>query len=506
MAGGPPGTGPLAHSDIAVRAARGAMVTMLGQGLKIVTQVLSVVILARLLSPYAYGLLAMIMAVVGVADIFRDLGLSAAAVQAPELSRAQRDNLFWLNTVFGLALAIIIFFAAPLLPVFYHQPELTAMTRVIALSFLLSGMSTQYRADLTRRMAFRQLTLVDVIAPSAALLVAIVLALLGAGYWALVVQQVTMFGVTLVLMVVFAGWLPGRWARNTQMRGFLTFGWHLAGGQIIHYLGSNVDSLVIGLRFGPGPLGLYNRGFQLLMTPLGQLRSPLTTVALPVLSRLQQQRDRFMEYVRLGQLTMGYTLVAGLGLVLGAVHPVIQILLGPQWLRMVVIMRCLAVSGMFETLAFVLYWVYVSRGLVRSLLFFTIFSTVSRAVCVVVGSHWGVNGVAVGFAVSEVLSWPVSFAWLRRAAELRVRGLIINGLRVLLVTGIIAAASWAAILPLVEFNAWLQLAAAIIGAGLVVAVMYLAVRPIRRDIQTVAKSIRVGLTRRGQTRLSTDHV
>lgn len=476
-------------------AARSAFVTMGGQLAKIVIQLVSVIILARLLTPYDYGLLAMVMAVVGVADVFRDFGLSSAAVQAKTLSRAERDNLFWLNSLIGVVLLVVIGAAGPLLALFYRQPELTWITAVVGLSFLFSGLATQYRADLQRRLLFARLTAADVGSPLVALVVAVVLALSGAGYWALVAQQVTQFLANLIMVVAAARWLPGRWRRDVSMRHFLKFGGNLAGGSLIHYLGSNFDALLIGARFGADPLGLYNRGFQLLMRPLGQLRAPLTSVALPLLSKLTEDERRYAEYLRVGQRAMGYTLVLGLSLVIGAVEPVVAIFLGEQWSGVAPIMRWLALCGIFETLAFVGYWTYVSKGLVRQLLHYTIISTVIKIVGISIGSFWGVAGVAAGFALAEVASWPLSFAWLRRSSGVDVRPLISNGLRIVAVSLTIAAATWLVCWQLAGAGAWLRLGAAV-GVALVVAAAALLVPSVRRDVTSVVAAGRQGLVRR----------
>lgn len=472
-------------------AARSAVVTMTGQLAKIIIQLVSVIILARLLTPYDYGLLAMVMAVVGVADVFRDFGLSSAAVQAKQLSRAQRDNLFWVNTLTGLILLVVIIAAGPLLALFYRQPELTMISAVVGLSFLFSGLATQYRADLQRRLLFTRLTVADVGSPLIALGVAIGLAVGGAGYWALVGQQVVQFLANLVIVVIAAGWLPRWWRRDASVRPFLAFGGNLAGGQLIHYLGANFDALLIGARFGANPLGLYNRGFQLLMRPLGQLRAPLTSVALPVLSRLTDDERRYGEYLRIGQRAMGYTLVLGLGLVIGAVDPVVAIFLGDQWTGVAPIMRWLALCGIFETLAFVGYWTYVSKGLVRKLLHFTIMSTAIKIIGISIGSLWGVEGVAAGFALAEVASWPLSFAWLRRSSGLDVIPLIVNGLRIVAVSLAIAAATWLVSSRLAGAGDWARLGAALVVA-VVVAGASLAVPSVRRDVASVVRSARLG--------------
>lgn len=475
-------------------AARGAMVTMGGQGLRIVLQVLSVVVLARLLTPHDYGLLAMIVAVIGVAEIFRDFGLSAAAIQAKDLSRAQRSNLFWINTCIGLTLGLVTFVAAPLLAAFYGEPELTDMTRVMALIFVVNGLATQYRADLNRRLRFLGLATADVVSPLIALLTGIGLALLGAGYWALVAQQLTQVAVMFAMVVVTARWLPARPRRGVEMDGLLRFGWNLVGTQLIGYASNNLSSVIIGTQFGAGQLGYYNRGFQLLMTPLNQLRAPTTTVALPVLARLQDD-PRFGIFVQRGQLALGYTLVSALAVISGAALPVTQVFLGAQWTEVEPILRLLAIAGIFQTLAYVGYWVYLARGLTRDLFQYTWISASIKVACVLVGSNWGVVGVAAGYALAPALAWPLSFWWLSRRAAVEVRFLFLGAARILSVAVAAGAAAWSVSALLADAPP----VAALLGGGGAGLAAYLvlgwAVRPIRRDLLAVVDTVRRSLRR-----------
>lgn len=466
------------------RTARGAMVTLGGQAIRMTIQIGGVVVLAHMLSPHDYGLLAMVLTVVGVGDLFRDFGLSSAAIQATTLSRHQRDNLFWLNTAIGAVLMLATFLAAPLLANLYGEPDLVGIARLLSVTFLLNGLATQYRAGLTRHMQFAKLAAIDIAGPAVALVAAVLLALNGVGYEALVVQQLTTAAVLLAGAVVAGRWLPGLPRRHVPMRGLLKFGWNLLGTQLVGYASNNVDSLVIGVRFGSVSLGLYNRAFSLLMQPLTQLRAPTTTVALPVLSRLRGEPERFGEFVRRGQLALAYTLVAGLSLVIAAAEPLTDILLGPQWTGVIPLIRLLAAAGMFQTLAYVGYWVYLATGLTGVLLRYTFVSAAIRITCVVVGSTWGVVGVAAGYAVAPMLAWPLSLWWLSRHTPVPLAALLRGALRTLAAFGACAGVGWY-VSTLVD-GSWVALVSAV-GASLAFfALVWLVVPVIRRDVREVA--------------------
>jgi len=471
------------------QAIRGAAVTLAGQGAKILIQIVSVMVLARLLAPEAYGLLVMVTVVIGVTDIFRDFGLSSAAIQAPTLSRSEQVNLFWVNTALGAILTAVAWLAAPLLAGLYDRSELIPLTQAMAFMFLINGIATQYRADLTRRMLFQRLALTEVISTFVSVLVAVALAVAGAGVWALVAQQLSQVVVSLVLVMSMAGWLPTWYRRDTPIKHFLRFGWRLAVSQLVNYVGNNMDTLLLGLRVGAAPLGIYNRSYQLIMRPLGQIRGPLNNVAIPVLSKLQNEDERFRDFVARGQMALGYTLVAGLAFVAGTAGPVVNLALGDGWRESTNVLRLLAVAGGVTTLSSVAYWVYVTKGLMAHLLNYTFISVAIRVTCVVIGVQFGLLGVAAAMAVAPMIAWPLSFWWLSRKASIPVRRLWLGGVRIMAFCAVIMAACMAVEATTTHLPDLLRLALGLIAA--VAAYFGLLLVPIyRRDVSDVLSAVR----------------
>ncbi len=477
------------------QAARGAAATGGGLVVRISLQLVSVVILARLLGPAQYGLVAMVTAVVGVGDTVRDFGLSSAAIQAPVLTKEQRSNLFWVNTAIGLGLAVLTFACAAPIAGFYDEPRLVAITRALSATFLLNGMMTQHRASLLRAMRFRVVAVIDVLSPAVALGGAITLATIGSGYWALVSQQLLQAAVALAAVIVAGRWRPSpRWHPDQPMRAFFRFGGHLLGSQLIGYLANNVDSLTIGHRFGAAPLGTYNRAFQLLMNPLNQVRAPSTTVALPVLSRANRGLE-FDAIVRRGQLALVLPLAVALALVVGTAHPLVAVLLGDQWAAVPPILQLLAVAGLLQTLAYVGYWVYLARGLTRALMQYTMLTSLIKILCVVAGSHWGVIGVAWGYALSHAVEWPISLWWLSRITPMPTRDLVGGALRALGIFAVVAAAALAGSSVTSGMDPLWSLATGL-AAGLIAVGALLLVPGVRRDAQDIAQAIRSAVAHR----------
>ena len=428
----------MTEQPLAQRAARGAIFSVVSQVAGLVVQVTSVVALSRLLSPRDYGLVATVLVVVAFGETFRDLGLSSASVQAKVLTKFQRDNLFWVNSGIGAAISLALFFASGLIALISKSPEVIPVAQALSLTFFINGVTTQYRASLLRNLRFRALMIIDVSAVVIALILAIIAAKIGFEYWALVIQQLGVVTIGLVGSVIAARWLPGLPNREGDIRAFLRFGWHLVGSQLIAYFSSNIDTLTVAIRFGTVPLGFYNRAFQLAKRPVNQIRAPMTAVALPVLARIQDARERFNEYVVVGQLALSYPVCLALGAVAVLSGPVVQIALGTQWDQSAPLLRYLAISGMFETLAFVGYWVYVSRGLGKSLFRYSLVGAAIQITCILVGSQWGVVGVAFGYMLGPAITWPISIGWLSRVTVVPTRRLYLGALRVL---GLVAASA-----------------------------------------------------------------
>lgn len=475
------------------RAARGAAVTLAAQAVRMVIQLLGVIILSRLLDAFAYGLIAMALAIVAFGEIFRDFGLSSAAIQSSKLTRVERSNLFWLNGGIGLILAVIVFLCAPLVARIYGYPEVEGIIRALATVFLLNGLTTQYRASLVRELRFTAVATAEISSAGTGLILAVACALGGLGYWALVIQQLASAAVLLLCMVAMSRWFPSLYDRRVSVRRFMRFGVNLLGSQIVNYAANNVDTWTIGIRFGASTLGFYNRAFQLLMTPMGQIRTPSTTVALPVLSQLRDDQPRFERFVRQGQLALALPVGLAMGIVVGCASVLIPVMLTDEWNASIPYLRLFAVAALFQTLAFVGYWIYLARGLTDALFRFSVVSALLKVACILAGSYWGPLGLAIGYAVSPMLQWPISLWWLSRKTPIPQRALYGNAFRVVAQATFVGCATYIATTLSANLSAIVSLilggVAGIVAYGILVAVVP-AFRDDLRQVLSMASMVR----------------
>ena len=329
-------------------AARGAGITLMSQVIRFALQLGSLMVLARLLSPQEFGVVAMVTAITNVMEIVRDFGLSSAVMQAKELNDAERTNLFWANTGIGTGCALVVTLSAPLIVRMYGTSVVGPIVLALGWLFVVSGVNTQFRAELSRSLRFKALAVTDIAAQAGSIAVAISLAAAGAGYWAVVGQQITLVVLTCASNVILCKWRPGLPRRSVSIRRFFRFGGSVLGTNVIGYATNNLDNVAIGIYWGSGPLGLYSRAYQLLMVPLQQVSVPMTRVVLPVLSRVQDEDETYARYVSKAQLVGCYMLASGFAVAAGVSVPLVALLFGPKWSGVAPIFAALAIGGIFR--------------------------------------------------------------------------------------------------------------------------------------------------------------
>lgn len=423
------------------RAALGGVgATILWQGVRLVILALSIVILARLLDPADYGLVVMATALIGVGELLRDMGLSMAAVQARNVSRSEKSNLFWVNTCIGGALTVIVFCLAGPISSFYGRPELLGITQALSFTFLINGLATQFKAQINRDLRFMMLGMSEAVPQALGLGVAVWWAVEVGGYGALVLQALIVAGGGLAFSVAFARWWPGLFDRHTSIRRFLGFGGALVGTQSLAYMSKNLDTILLGITVGSSQLGWYNRAYQIVVLPLTQLTAPMSRVAVPILSRVKEDRVAFLRYVRAGQffsLAIASTLY---GIVIGLAPALVDVVLGPQWQPSAPIIQALALSGVFRAMGQVPYWLFLAKGFAGKQFRFYLVAQPLVIVGILLGLPHGPVGVGIGLSTGYGLFWIAQMWWAARATDTPTLGLVRSALIIVATIGLPVAA------------------------------------------------------------------
>lgn len=386
------------HADVVGRSVRGGIITFGAQGIKVVVQIGTVMILSRLLVPQVFGLLAMVAALIEILDQFKDLGLSMATIQKPDLTHQQVTALFWINAAIGTGLMLLLIAGAPLIADFYHQPTLIPVTRWLALGFLIGGITTQHWALLRRQMRFTVTASIDLGSEVSGMIIAVIAALHGAGLWALVIQRLSYASLVMLGTWSASGWLPG-WPRRTSGVGaLLSFGFSVTGSGIANLLARNLDQVLIGWYWNPRLLGFYERAYKLCMTPLNNINGPLYSVGMPALSRLSGDAARYRStYIGLSERLAMLT-IPGAVFVIASSDWVVGTMLGRQWGESAPILAWLAFGAMLLPVVNTTGLIFVSQDRATELLKVGLVGSAISAIAILIGLPFGPVGVAAGFA------------------------------------------------------------------------------------------------------------
>jgi O-antigen/teichoic acid export membrane protein len=401
------------HSELKRKTARGAVMSVVGQGATFALRIGSMVVLARLVTPEQFGLVGMVTAFTGLLNMVM-FGLPNAAVQSATLSRELASTMFWLNLALGAALATLTALAAPLVAGFYGEPRLLWITVALAAIFIVNGAAAQHRALLQRRLHFGALVTIDIAALVASAAAGISMAMAGFGYWALVAMAIAPPVTAMLGAWIAARWLPGPPRAEIGIRSMLRYGGIFTINTLVVYVAYNVDKVLLGRFWGAEVLGVYGRAYQLSNIPTENLHSAMSFVMFPALARVQDDPKRLRNYFVKGYsvflaVVMPITIACGL-----FAADIVRVLLGPQWNDAVPVFQLLAPTILVFALINPMGYMLQATGRAsRSLAMAFVIAPVVF-VGYVAGLPYGPTGVALGFSTAMLILLVPCVAWAKR--------------------------------------------------------------------------------------------
>ena len=334
--------------------------------------------------------------------MFKDLGLSVATIQKSEVSREQVSTLFWLNVAFSVGITALTMVVSPVVAWFYGDSRLMAITLVTAIGFLFGGLTVQHEALLRRQMRFFSLVVIVLLSTIVGYAVGIFMAWRGFSYWSLVFSQLALLLTNTIGVWLVCRWRPGLPKRNSGVRSMIAFGRNFTGFSIINYFSRNLDTL-LGKVWGANELGLYNRAYQLMTLPIDQVNEPVTSVAIPALSRIKDDDQRYRHaYLRMLEKIAMFTMPA-IAFMMATSDWIVQIVLGPQWSATSRIFLLLGITGLFQPIANTTGWLFLTQGRSRHMFQWGLISGPLTMGSILVGLPWGAVGVATSYAFTRVL-------------------------------------------------------------------------------------------------------
>jgi len=357
-------------------------------------------ILARLLIPDDFGIICMAMVVVGFAGMFKDAGLSMATVQKDEINERQISTLFWCNVTLSIFLGLCVLVSSPLVSIFYKKTELTAVTAALSISFILSGLIIQHQALMRRHMMFTQLAYINIVTQIFSLIVAAILASIGWRYWALVISIMAQALLNIVMIFLYCPWFPQKPLKGTGVRQMLKFGGHLTGFNFLNYFITVFDQAIVGKYAGATELGYYTKAYGLLMTPLNNIKGPITAVLIPAMSRISYKQPRYANYYEQINSLLSILTTPMVIFLMWNAKKFITFFLGADWLAAAPIFQGFCVGGIIQPLAGLTGCVAISAGKPDMLLRWRIISFWIYPVCFLLGFwHNGIVGASYGRSI-----------------------------------------------------------------------------------------------------------
>ena len=391
--------------DLKRLAVRGAAATISAAALSLAMRVVPTVVLARLLSPADFGVVAMVTTFSLLLTSFGTSGFSEAVIQPKEMNRAQASNLFWITCTIGLILTLGFAASGPLLALFFRNPLVTRVAAGTSVAIFLWAAGDIHLALLKRAMRFSALSVNDFIALAVYSSVGILLALRGWGYWSLVGAIIAQAISSTVGVWWLCRWIPSLPRRGVGTRSICIFAAQVYGRFSANYFARNFDNILVGWRFNAATLGYYKKAYDLFALTASQLTAPLHSVALAALSRLNHDPVRFKRY-----LSNSLGIIAFVGMAVGADltlvgKDVVRLVLGPKWAESGTIFELFGPGIGIMLLYSTVGWIHLSIGKPGRWLRWTLIETAATALSFIVALPWGSKGIAVAWSVSY---WTLS--------------------------------------------------------------------------------------------------
>lgn len=420
LVGLPPPPRRLRHcpmDDLKKKTLQGLLYLGMGKGAGKIISFATTLVLARLLTPQDYGLMALVMVVVGFLEFFNEIGLGSAIKQRPEVTPAQLNGSFTLSLLISCALFGLVYLAAPAVAAYYANAGLAPVMRLVALSFIIGALATVSDALLARAMQFKLVAGIEFVMILLQSGITLLLAWLGHGVWALAWGFVIAQAFKMVCIVGLGQWRPTRLGDIGAALDLIRFGLTVTYSRLTWFLYSNAQTLIIGKTLNAQALGVYSMAESLASLPTGHVTGMVIRVASPMFSKLQHDLQRLnnaLLRMTTGLALINYPVMVGMACTARELVPVV---LGPQWLAATLPLQVLCLVGLVKTVDPLLTQALTSTGQVRYTARYTSLCAVTVPSGVLVGSIWGgLPGAALGIAVA----YPVSAIYLFRTVRRQV--------------------------------------------------------------------------------------
>jgi len=363
------------------------------------------IILARLLAPAEFGLIAMLTIFMAVAQSFIDSGFGQALIQKKNATHIDECSIFYFNILVGFLAAGLLCLAAPWIAGFYNQPLLVPLTCVLSLNLIINAFGMVQTVLLTKHIDFKTQLKVSVIATFFSGTIGVTMALNGFGVWSLVAQSLGSNFFRTILLWFFNTWRPSLIFSYASLRGMFAFGSRLLASGLLDTVFRNIYFVVIGKLFSPIALGFYSRAKKLQQLPVNNISSIVSRVTFPVFSSVQDDKPRLKRGVRKALIMLvmiNFPMMIGLAIV---AKPLVLVLLTEKWLPCVPYLQLLCVVGMLYPLHVINCNVLIAQGRSDLLFRLEILKKILIVIAITISYRWGIMAMIYGQIATSSLAY-----------------------------------------------------------------------------------------------------
>lgn len=393
--------------------------------------------LARTLDAGDYGLVGMLAIFSGIAGTIINSGFTVALTNKIDATHKDYNAVFWFTFFVGLICYLVLFLGSPLIAKFYNHPELVPLSRVVFLSFFLSGLASASYAILYKRMYVKQQAIIDMFAILTSGIIGIILAICGYAYWALALQNFIFLVGGALLRFIVAPWKPTLEIDFSPLKGMFSFSIKLFFTNIVQQINANIFSVVLGRFYDAKQVGFYTQSNKWLVMAMQPISGMLNMVAQPVFVEISSNKERqlavFRKMLRFGSF-VSFPMMLGLAFV---AQEFILIAIGDKWLPSVAILQILCVWGAFSFIYTLYTQLLIARGRSDIILIGNILQGMLQIVSVIFVFQWGVLAMALVYVSVYMMSLIYWAYYVKREIGLTIGMALKDILPYLLITGII---------------------------------------------------------------------
>lgn len=387
------------------QATNGIKWTFLSTSIKTILQIVQLIILARFLSAEDFGLVAIVMVVIGFSQLFMDMGISNAIIHKQHITEIQLSSLYWLNIFSGFIISSIVFLMAPMVSSFYNEIAITPLLQLLSLSFLINSMGNQYRILLRKKLKFNVLAKVEILGGIGAFFCAVTLAIQGFGAYSLVYATLVNVIISNTILVAIGLQLhrPRFVYHHNEITSFFTFGLYQMGQNSIVYFNNQFDVILIGKLLGTEALGIYSLTKQLVMRPTQLINPIITNVTFPIMAKIQDDLPRLKSiYLKIINYlsSINFPIYILMAILASSLVPLI---LGEKWINTIGIFQILSFYALIRSSTSPAGSLLLSRGRADIGFWWSIGEFSLMPPIIYIGSHWGITGVSFGLLLFQII-------------------------------------------------------------------------------------------------------